>query len=73
MSERSYLLKIRNTNKKQFTISKINLVLKNIIPEWEPDLTSLKRLVYVSVVISTELCGVKLKHPKKCSSKMYLA
>ena len=41
-SERNYLPKIGNTSKNQPTISKINIVLKSIIYEQKPDLTSLK-------------------------------
>ena len=41
MSERNSLQKIRNTNKNQSNISKINLVSKNITHEGERDLTSL--------------------------------
>ena len=41
MSERNSLQKIRNTNKNQSTISKINLVSKNITHEGQRDLTSL--------------------------------
>ena len=65
ISERNPLPKIRNTSKNQFTISKINIVVKNIIDEQEPDLTSLNHLIYASAVISTELCNVKIKAPKR--------
>ena len=51
ISERNSLPKIRNTNKNQSTISKINIVVKNIIHEQEPDLTSLNHLIYASAVI----------------------
>ena len=50
MGERSSLPKIRDTNKNQSTISKINLVVKNIIHEREPDLTSVNHLLYTSAV-----------------------
>ena len=59
ISEHNSLLKIRNTNKNQFTISKINIVVKNIIHEQDPDLTSLNHLIYASAVMSTELCNEK--------------
>ena len=62
--ERNPLPKIRNTNKNQSTISKINIVVKNIIDEQKPDLTSLNHLIYASAVISTKLCNVKIKVPK---------
>ena len=39
--------------------------MKNIIDEQEPDLTSLNHLIYASAVISTELCNVKIKSPKR--------
>ena len=39
--------------------------MKNVIHEREPDLTSLNHLIYTSVVISTELCNVKIKAPKR--------
>ena len=65
ISQRNYLPKIRNTNKNQSTISKINIVVKNIIHEQEPDLTSLNHLVYTYAVISTKLCKVKIKTPKR--------
>ena len=55
ISERNSLPKIRNPNKNQSTISKINLAVKNIIHEREFDLTSLNHLIYTSPVISTEL------------------
>ena len=61
ISERSSLPKIRNTNKNQSTISKINIVVKNVIHGQEPDLTSLNHIIYASTVISTELCNVKMK------------
>ena len=64
ISERNSLPKIKNTNKNQSTISKINLTVKNIIHEREFDLTSLNHLIYAPPVISTELCGVKIKAPK---------
>ena len=35
--------KLRNINKKQSTISKTNIVVKNIIYEEKPDVTSLNR------------------------------
>ena len=63
ISERNPLPKIRNTNKNQSTISKINIVLK--IDEQKPNLTSLNHLIYASTVISTELCNVKIKAPKR--------
>ena len=44
VSKRNSLPKIRNINKNQSTISKINLAVKNIIHEREPDLTSLSHL-----------------------------
>ena len=59
ISEHNSLPKIRNTNKNQFTISKINIVVKNIIHEQDPDLTSLNHLIYASAVMSTELCNEK--------------
>ena len=65
ISERSPLPKIINTIKNQFTISKINIVVRNIIDEQEPDLTSLNHLMYASAVISTELCNIKIKAPKR--------
>ena len=65
ISERNPLQKIRNTNKNQSTISKINIVMKNIIDEQEPDLTLLNHLIYASAVISTELYNVKIKSPKR--------
>ena len=49
--------KIRNTNKNQSTILKINIVVENIIHEQEPDLTSFNHLIYASAVTSTELCN----------------
>ena len=48
MIERGSLPKIRHTNKNQSIISKINLVVKNIIHE--PDLTSVNHLLYASAV-----------------------
>ena len=39
--------------------------MKNIIHEQEPDLTSLNHLIYTYAVISTELCKVKIKTPKR--------
>ena len=39
--------------------------MKNITDEQEPDLTSLNHLIYASAVISTELCHVKIKAPKR--------
>ena len=63
------LLNIRNTNKNQSTISEIYLVVKNIIHEGKPDLVSLNHLIYASAVISTELCGVKNKEPKRNASE----
>ena len=65
ISESNPLPKIRNTNKNQSTISKINIVVKNIIDEQKPDLTALNHLFYASAVISTELCYVKIKAPKR--------
>ena len=53
ISERNSLPKIRNTSKNQSTISKINIVAKNIIDEQEPHLLSLNHLIYASAVIST--------------------
>ena len=53
ISERNSLPKIRNTSKNQSTISKINIVAKNIIDEQEPHLPSLNHLIYASAVIST--------------------
>ena len=61
MRERNSLLKIRNANNNQSTISKTILIVKNIIDEGKPDLTSLNHLIYASTIISTELCGVKIK------------
>ena len=55
ISECNPLQKIRNTNKNQSTILKISIVVKNIIHEQEPDLSSLNHLTYASAVISTEL------------------
>ena len=65
ISECNPLPKIRNTNKNQSTISKINIVVKNNIDAQEPDLTSLNHLTYASAIISTELCNVKIKAPKR--------
>ena len=65
ISERYPLSKIRNINKNQSTISKINIAVKNIIDVQEPDLTSLNHLIYASAVISTKLCNVKIKAPKR--------
>ena len=65
ISERNSLPKIGNINKNQSTVSKINIVVKNIIYEQKPDLTFLSHLIYASAVISTELCGVKIKAPKR--------
>ena len=59
MSEFNPLPKIRNTSINKFTISKINIVVKNIIDEQKSDLTSLNKLIYASAVISTELCNIK--------------
>ena len=74
ISERNSIPKIRNTNKNQSTISKINIVLKNIIHEQEPDLTTLNCFIYAFAVISTELCNVKIKALKKnVPKKPYLA
>ena len=42
----------------------MNLFVKHFIYELEADLTSLNHLIYASAVISTELCGVKIKAPK---------
>ena len=53
------------TNKNQSPISKISLVVKNIMYEWKPDLTSLNHLIYASAVISTDLCGLKIKTPER--------
>ena len=64
MRERNSLLKIRNANSNQSTISKTILIVKNIIDEEKPDLTSLNHLIYASTIISTELCGVKIKAPE---------
>ena len=64
ITESNFLPKIRKTNKNQSTISKINIVLKNIIYELKPDLTSLN-LIHAFVLISTELCNVKVKAPKR--------
>ena len=47
------------------TISKINIVVKNVINEQELHLTSLNHLIYASAVISKELCNVKIKTPKR--------
>ena len=33
--------------------------------EWKPDLTSLNHLIYASAVISTDLCGLKIKTPER--------
>ena len=63
ISERNSLPKIKNTNENQSTIAKI--FLKNIIHEQKPDLTSLNHLISASAVISTELCNVKIKAPKR--------
>ena len=43
--------------------------MRNIIHEQEPDLTSLNHLIYVSAVISTELCNVKIKGFKRNVAK----
>ena len=64
VSERNSLPKIRNTNKKQSTISKINIITKNIIYEQKTGLISLNHLIYASAVIRTELCNVKVKAHK---------
>ena len=72
LSERNPLPKIRNTNKNHSTISKIYIVVKNIIDEQELILTSLNDLIYASAVISAELCNVKLKHPKEMFLKNLL-
>ena len=40
-------------------------MLKNITDEQEPDLTSSNHCIYASTVISTELCNIKIKAPKK--------
>ena len=69
ISKRNSLPKIRNINKNQSTISKINLAVKNIIHEREPDLTSLSHFIYVSAVISAELSNVEIKAPKRNVSK----
>ena len=71
ISERNSLPKIRNTSKNQSTISKINIVAKNIIDEQEPDLPSLNHLIYASAVISTELCNVEIKAPKRNVPKKF--
>ena len=63
ISKRNSLPKIRNINKNQSTISKINLAVKNIIHEREPDLTSLSHF------ISAELSNVEIKAPKRNVSK----
>ena len=65
ISECNPLPKIRNTNKNQSTISKINIVVKNIIDEQKPDSTFLNHFIFASAVISTELCNVKIKAPKR--------
>ena len=65
ISECNPLQKIRNTNKNQSTNLKINIVVKNIIHEQEPDLNSFNHFIYASAVISTELCNVKIKAPKR--------
>ena len=39
--------------------------MKNIAHEQKPDLNSLNHLIYASAVISTELCNVKIKAPKR--------
>ena len=49
--ERNPLPKIRNTNKNQTAISKINIVVKTINDEQEPNLTSLNNLIFASAVI----------------------
>ena len=71
ITERNSLPKIKNTNKNQSDISKINIVVKNF-HEQKPDLTSLNHLIYASAVISTELCNVKIKAPKTNVSKKRL-
>ena len=65
ISKHDPLPKIRNTNKNQSTISKINTVVKYMINKQEPDLTSLNHLIYASAVIGTKLCNVKLKALKR--------
>ena len=65
INEHNPLPKIRNTNKNQSTISKINIVVKNIIDVKEPDLTSLNHLIYAPAVISAKLCNVRIKAPKR--------
>ena len=57
--------KTSNTYKNQSTSLKINIVVENIIHEEEPDLTSFNHLIYASAVISTELCNLKIKAPKR--------
>ena len=61
-NERNPFPKIRNTNKSQSTISKINIFVKNIIDVQEPDLTSLNHHIYASAVISIQN---KCKAPKR--------
>ena len=65
ISECNSLLKTEIPIRNQFTISKINNVLKNSIHEQEPDLISLNHLIYVSAVISVELCNIKIKALKR--------
>ena len=55
INERNSPPKIRNINRSQSTISKINIVVKHIIYEQKLDLISLNHLIYTSAVISTEL------------------
>ena len=69
ISESNSLLKSEIPVRTNVLFKKINIVVKNIIHEREPDLTSLNHLIYTSVVISTELCNVKIKAPKRNVSK----
>ena len=64
VSKRYSLPKIRNVNKNQ-SISKLSIVVKNIIDEKELDLTFLNQLIHASNVISTKLCNAEIKSPKR--------
>ena len=64
ISKHNPLPKIRNANKNQSTISKINSC-ENMINKQEPDLTSLNHLIYAYAAIGTKLCNVKIKALKR--------
>ena len=65
ISERNSIPNIGNINEKQSTISEINIFVKNIIHEREPDVTSLNHPIYAFAVISIKLCNVKIKALKR--------